>query len=316
MRMTDTPPQCDHAPAPGDDEAIGKPAAADALPNELAVGPAQRGKSPSESSPSDEAIEAMARIAGDQDAAESAAEGSARGGAAAESAEVKAAAESQSRRGFFAQCIRDVIAPVASLIEKKVHPVTSAFRDNFPDETPQHYTDSDPYTDYGRYSAPHVTLRPPGALPEAEFESTCSKCGLCVQACPVKCISIDAEAVIGNGFPYIVAALAPCVVCEELACMKACPSGALKLVDRTEIRMGLAMVDDRACLRSHGEDCRLCVEACPMGTAAIAISQVSGRVLVKTNGCVGCGGCEQACPTEPAAIIVKPAKGTLYPNED
>ena len=223
---------------------------------------------------------------------------------------------SQSRRGFFARCIRDMMAPVASLIERKVEPMASAFSTEFDHGSAPMYSDTEHYDYYDRYSSPDVILRPPGALPEEDFEKACSKCGLCVQACPVKCIAIDSEAKIGGGFPYIVPTLAPCVVCDELACMKACPSGALKLVDKAKIRMGLAVLDAGACLRSHGEDCRLCVEACPVGDSAIVISQTSGRVLVKTNGCVGCGSCEHACPTDPAAVTVRPIKTDVFPNED
>ncbi|MGC8560345.1 MAG: 4Fe-4S dicluster domain-containing protein [Phycisphaerae bacterium] len=223
---------------------------------------------------------------------------------------------SHSRRGFFARCIRDLMAPVASLIERKVEPVTHAFGTDLGDDASAMYDDGSHFDSYDPYSVPDVILRPPGALPEEDFLKTCSKCGKCVQACPVKCIVIDSEARIGDGFPYIVPALSACVVCEELACMKACPSGALKLVDKTQIRMGIAVVDHGTCLRSHGEDCRLCVEACPLGSSAIVISEVSGRVLVKTNGCVGCGGCEHACPTEPVAVKIAPIKTNAFPNED
>ncbi len=221
-----------------------------------------------------------------------------------------------SRRGFFARCIRDMMAPVANLIERKVGPITSAFdADSGHDAAPM-YSGTEYYDHYDRYATPDVILRPPGALPADDFEKTCSKCALCVQACPVKCITIDAEAKIGGGFPYILPALAPCVVCDELACMKACPSGALKLVEKARIRIGLAVVDGGSCLRSHGEDCRLCVEACPIGGSAIIVSQTSGRVLVKTNGCVGCGSCEHACPTDPAAITIRPISIDAFPNED
>jgi ferredoxin-type protein NapG len=223
---------------------------------------------------------------------------------------------SESRRGFFARCMRDLMAPLASLIESKVEPMTSAFQTDFGHDASPMYSDAEHYDRYDRYSTPDVILRPPGALPDEDFEKACSKCGLCVQACPVKCIVIDAEARIGDGFPYILPALAPCVVCDELACMKACPTGALKLVEKAKIRMGLAVVDAGTCLRSHGEDCRLCVEACPIGDTAISISQTSGRVLVKTNGCVGCGSCEHACPTDPAAVTIRPIKTHAFPNED
>ena len=31
-------------------------------------------------------------------------------------------------------------------------------------------------------------LRPPGAVPEEEFLAKCTKCGLCVEACPYKAL--------------------------------------------------------------------------------------------------------------------------------
>ncbi len=211
------------------------------------------------------------------------------------------------RRGFFAKCLSDILAPVASLIESRMEPVAEVFEG--PLAPPAYEDDSSPMMPGLHRSMDLQTiLRPPGAKPEAEFESLCSRCGVCVEACPVKCIQIDASACVGDGFPYISPAIAPCVVCEELACMKACPTGALQLVDKFGIRMGLATVTHETCLRHHGEDCRLCLEACPMGEKAIVVSANSGRVLVKPGGCVGCGMCEQACPTHPTSISIQPCQ--------
>ena len=211
------------------------------------------------------------------------------------------------RRGFFAKCLSDILAPVAGLIESRMDPVTDIFEGQF--APPSYDDDSSPMMPgLHRSMEPQTILRPPGAKPPGEFESVCSRCGACVEACPVKCIQIDASACVGDGYPYIAPAIAPCVVCDELACMKACPTGALTLVDKFSIRMGLAEVKHETCLRHHGEDCRLCLEACPMGENAIVVSANSGRVLVKPGGCTGCGMCEQACPTHPTAITVQPLK--------
>jgi ferredoxin-type protein NapG len=97
--------------------------------------------------------------------------------------------------------------------------------------------------------------------------------------------------------------------------MKACPTGALVLVQQVQdIDMGLAVLEPGRCLRgpggylpggSGGEDCRICVDQCPLGESALGID-AAGRVDVRP-GCVGCGVCERACPTEPASIIVQPA---------
>ncbi len=163
-------------------------------------------------------------------------------------------------------------------------------------------------------------LRPPSALAESAFEATCGGCAECVQACPANCIVLDhteptesAEPVAG-GLPYIVARASPCVVCNDLSCMKVCPTGALTLVDRVEqINMGRAVTDHGRCLRgasggdpdAGNEDCRLCITRCPLGEAAIGLD---GRGLVEVrDGCIGCGVCEHACPTEPQSIWIVPA---------
>lgn len=154
---------------------------------------------------------------------------------------------------------------------------------------------------------PRTVLRPPGAQPEREFLATCYRCGNCVDVCPAKAIrtmSTDDSTV--RGTPYIDPDLAACVVCDELACVKACPSGALKPVAKgADIRMGLAKVNHSVCIRSRGESCRLCVEKCPLGEDAIQIA-AAGRVEVRSPGCVGCGVCQFYCPTAPKAITITP----------
>ncbi len=155
-------------------------------------------------------------------------------------------------------------------------------------------------------------LRPPGARPEKDFLNTCFRCGACADACPAKCISLmtsDDDQL--RGTPVIDPDLAACVVCDELACMNVCPSGALQIVDRFAIRMGLARVNERVCVRSRGEDCRICVEKCPLGESAIRLAP-DGRIEVLDPdthsglGCVGCGVCQFYCPTTPKAIVVAP----------
>jgi ferredoxin-type protein NapG len=154
-------------------------------------------------------------------------------------------------------------------------------------------------------------LRPPGALPEAGFLDACTRCGDCVRACPAQCIIVretppDAAAPGPLAFPHIVARTSPCVVCEDLSCMKACPTDALQLTDSVfAIAMGTARVNHTACLRSAGEACSLCVTQCPLGDKAIGVGD-DGRIDVR-SACIGCGVCERACPTEPTSIVVEPS---------
>lgn len=150
-------------------------------------------------------------------------------------------------------------------------------------------------------------LRPPGAIAEKKFLDTCYRCNNCVDVCPAKAIRpLNGPNVDQTNTPYLDPDLAACVVCEELACMKACPSGALKMVtEPSDISMGLAEVNHDRCVRSAGTDCRLCIDKCPLGSAAIRLD-AAGRVEVLEAGCVGCGSCQFYCPPTPKAIVVHP----------
>jgi ferredoxin-type protein NapG len=72
-------------------------------------------------------------------------------------------------------------------------------------------------------------LRPPGALAEKSFLSSCIKCGQCVQVCPVEAIKLsDITDGFGIGTPYIAARDQACdFSCDGLQCVLACPTGAL-----------------------------------------------------------------------------------------
>jgi ferredoxin-type protein NapG len=174
---------------------------------------------------------------------------------------------------------------------------------------------------------PPNAIRPPGALPESEFSGACIRCGMCLRDCPFNILHLaKPEEAMPTGTPFFVARQAPCEMCEELPCVKACPTGALdpKLTDATKARMGLAvLVDHETCLNFLGLRCDICYRICPLIDKAVTLDRQSnlrtGRhtlfiPVVHSDQCTGCGKCEKACPTEVASIKVMPlymAKGQL-----
>ena len=62
----------------------------------------------------------------------------------------------------------------------------------------------------------NAPLRPPGALEEVEFLSTCTRCKECGIACPYGVISVQPmDAGVGAGTPYIDPNIMFCHLCLE-----------------------------------------------------------------------------------------------------
>ncbi len=176
-------------------------------------------------------------------------------------------------------------------------------------------------------SLPVTAIRPPGALEEGDFLAACVRCGLCVRDCPFDMLKLgQIEEDVPTGTPYFVAREKPCEMCEDIPCVKACPTGALdqslELID--DARMGLAvLVDQETCIAFLGLRCEVCFNACPVRGKAITLSYVANErtgkhalfiPVVHSDACTGCGKCEQACILEEAAIRIFPyhlAKGEL-----
>ncbi len=180
-------------------------------------------------------------------------------------------------------------------------------------------------------SAPLI-LRPPGALPEKEFIASCSKCGMCVEACPYDSLKLaepgDSKPI---GTPYYIPRTNPCYMCKDVPCVPACPTGSLdqslvstrddngKLkLDINLANMGLAVIDRETCIAYSGIQCDACYRACPLIDKAITVdytrNERTGKhamraPVVHSESCTGCGLCENACVTQKASIFVLP--GTI-----
>jgi len=182
---------------------------------------------------------------------------------------------------------------------------------------------------YARQSQalPALALRPPGAVAEDDFLGACIRCGLCVRDCPYDTLSLaKPEAPVATGTPYFTARKIPCEMCEDIPCIKACPTGALDhgLTDINKAKMGVAvLIDHETCLNFLGLRCDVCYRVCPVIDQAITLekqaNQRTGRhamflPTVHSEHCTGCGKCEQSCVLPEAAIRVLPpalAKGQL-----
>jgi ferredoxin-type protein NapG len=174
---------------------------------------------------------------------------------------------------------------------------------------------------------PPLAIRPPGALLEADFQGACIRCGLCVRDCPYHILELaKPEHNVATGTPYFVARKLPCEMCEDIPCVKACPTGALdhQLTDINKSKMGLAvLVDHETCLNFLGLRCDVCYRVCPLIDKAISLEMLpnlrTGKhamflPTVHSDACTGCGKCEKSCVLEEAAIKVYPiklAKGEL-----
>ena len=161
-------------------------------------------------------------------------------------------------------------------------------------------------------------IRPPGALPEADFSAACVRCGLCVQDCPYDTLSLaEYGQVAAAGTPVFEARKVPCEMCEDIPCVKACPTNALDktLTNIDDAEMGTAvLIDQEHCLNFLGLRCDVCYRVCPVIDKAITLQmQRIGRSkhtvflpVVHADHCTGCGKCEQSCVLDESAIVVLP----------
>lgn len=182
---------------------------------------------------------------------------------------------------------------------------------------------------YSRHSVslPADALRPPGAIAEKDFAGACIRCGLCVRDCPFDTLQLaKLSDPVTTGTPYFTARDVPCEMCDDIPCVKACPTGALDhaLENIDDARMGLAvLLDEENCLNFQGLRCDVCYRVCPAINQAITLELLSNArsgkhaifiPTVHSDHCTGCGKCERACVLEQAAIKILPlnlAKGEL-----
>lgn len=175
-----------------------------------------------------------------------------------------------------------------------------------------------------------MLLRPPAALDEAKFISSCIRCGLCVQACPFDTLKLArAGDGLGAGLPYFTPRSQPCKMCPDIPCAAICPTKALDLnliknkdkkPDIALAKMGVAVVDTLNCVAFWGISCDACYRACPLIDKALKVehrrNERTGKhalllPVVDNALCTGCGMCEHACITQKPSITILPQSAVL-----
>lgn len=178
----------------------------------------------------------------------------------------------------------------------------------------------------GLYFAPKLNaqktlLRPPGALNEKDFLSTCIKCGQCVQVCPYHTLSLlDIKSGNSVGTPYVDARERGCYLCDLLPCVLACPSGSLNhdVIEASQVEMGIALLKNpNKCLALLNQ------EVTQEDIASILThsnkNEREEKVLKDVQSYVGkpCTICADLCPypqKENAIAMVQNQQGQWYPQ--
>jgi MauM/NapG family ferredoxin protein len=165
---------------------------------------------------------------------------------------------------------------------------------------------------------PSGLIRPPGALPESDFQARCVRCWLCAKACPTNTLQpLWFEAGFSGLFsPAVTPRIGGCEQACNL-CGMVCPTGAIRPLDLGEkpyAKIGTARIIKSRCIAwEQGKKCLICDEICPYN--AISSRLVAGHPVtvpfVDEKRCNGCGYCENKCPVKGESAVVVEVSGEL-----
>lgn len=163
------------------------------------------------------------------------------------------------------------------------------------------------------FRADAKVLHPPGAVDD--FNGLCIKCGKCIEACPYKALHV---APLSDGpyagQPTFDVREQACRLCPDFPCVQACPTKALQPVERSQVRMGTAVINEDLCLSYKGMRCEVCYRACPFIDEAIYINygKIEGddrhamfAPVIVADKCTGCGLCVERCVVDEPDVAIK-----------
>lgn len=150
---------------------------------------------------------------------------------------------------------------------------------------------------------------PPGAGSIQDFNTWCTACSLCINACPNGVLqpSFQQYGISGMMQPVMdyhkSFCTYNCTVCTEV-----CPTNALKplaLEAKKLTQLGKSVfIKDNCIVKTEKTACGACSESCP--TKAVYMVPYEGNLVIpeiNNDICIGCGHCEFACPTTPYKAI-------------
>jgi Fe-S-cluster-containing hydrogenase component 2 len=106
----------------------------------------------------------------------------------------------------------------------------------------------------------------------------CNNCKTCEAVCENSAVSVITFEEAAISVPIM------CMQCEDAACMKVCPNGAISRDEN-----GAVLPDPDKCI-----GCKLCISACPMGNIHFNYGE---RKILKCDLCDGKPSCAKYCPT-------------------
>jgi len=156
-------------------------------------------------------------------------------------------------------------------------------------------------------SSPYL-IRPPGSCAEAEFLDRCTRCGLCMKACPTNGLqpALTEGGLEGFWTPILVPRVGYCSQ-HCILCGQVCPTDAIQPFTEQEkncLFIGRAAIDRSQCLVwAQDKECLVCDEVCSYRALYWKVVDGRRRPFVEEVKCTGCGECENKCPIQPHAAI-------------